>query len=132
MPRARRKSAKERAGLTHQQARALAFIRQEVAEKGVSPSYTSVARHCGLATRSGAAKLLDALENRGYITRERGRARSILLTREPVNLLAGLPDDLRLEVGRLARVAKVDPNDLIIEAVRDGLKPYRAIKRKTA
>jgi DNA-binding MarR family transcriptional regulator len=123
MPKALKSNTKCRAGLTRQQARALAFIRQQIID-GVPPSYTELAKHLGLQARSGAVRILDALENRGWITRERGRARSIALVDEPPRLIAALPDDLRLEVVRLALKAKVDPNDVVVEACRDGVAAY--------
>jgi SOS-response transcriptional repressor LexA len=128
MPHRRRPPSKYRpqpAGLTHQQARALAFIRQQITDEGVAPSLRLLAGKLGLQARSSALRILDALENRGWITRSPGRARSITLTHEPVSLIAALPDDLKLEVARIALKAKVDPDLVVIEAARDGIAAYR-------
>jgi SOS-response transcriptional repressor LexA len=121
---ARKRQANHPAGLTRAQARVLAFIREYIGREGVPPSYQNIADALGYASKGRIARLLAALEDRGAITIERHRARSIALVEEPPHLIAALPDDLRLEVVRLALKAKVDPEDVLIEAARDGIAAY--------
>mgnify|MGYP003627450979 CR=1 FL=1 len=68
-----------RHSLTRRQAEALAFIRLYLKEKGQPPAYLDIARGLGLASTAPAYALVDRLEERGYITRLRGRARSITM-----------------------------------------------------
>jgi hypothetical protein len=121
----RKSHANQPLGLSRQQRRTLDFIRSEISDEGVSPSFSRIARHLGLRSKGYVSKLLDILQDRGHITRQPFCAQSIALTAEPIRLIAGLPDDLKLEVARLALKAKIDPELVIVEAVRDGLASYR-------
>lgn len=63
--------------LTWRQAKALRFIRAHTREHGCPPSLREVRDACGLSSLSGTAHLLGRLAEKGYITREPGRARAI-------------------------------------------------------
>lgn len=65
------------AGLTKMQSRALVFIKRYFAENGFSPSYEECMCELGLASRSSVHRILVALEERGAIRRQPGRARGI-------------------------------------------------------
>jgi SOS-response transcriptional repressor LexA len=65
--------------MTRNQAAALAFIAKYLEEHGQSPSMDDIIRALGLKSKSGAARLVDALEEQGHIRRLRYRARSIQL-----------------------------------------------------
>lgn len=43
-----------------------------------SPSYVEMRDHLGLESKSGIHRLIEALEERGYISRIKNRARSIV------------------------------------------------------
>lgn len=79
--------APSKPGLTAKQAQLLDFIKSSIEEAGVAPSFEAMAAHVGLASKSGVFRLLGALEERGYITRMRNRARAISLTSD----LASVP-----------------------------------------
>lgn len=66
-------------GLTHQQLKALNFIKEYTRDTGgVSPTYQEIANGLSLKSKSGVVRLIDGLETRGYISRS-ARARSIML-----------------------------------------------------
>lgn len=65
-------------GLTEQQGKLLAFIKDRLAN-GVPPSFDEMKAHMGLKSKSGIHRLVAALEERGCIVRLAGRARAIAL-----------------------------------------------------
>lgn len=65
--------------MTEKQRECLAFIAKYVGEHGKSPSMDDIMEALGLKSKSGIARLVDALEERGHIRRLRYRARSIQL-----------------------------------------------------
>ena len=66
-----------RAGLTPQQKAALDVIR-ELSSEGVAPSLDDIAAAMQ-RSKSTAKRLVDALEERGYIRRDAGHARNIVI-----------------------------------------------------
>jgi repressor LexA len=71
-------------GLTPQQNRLWRAIAAHVDEHGISPSYDDLKARLGLASKSGIARLLDQLEDRGFISRVPNRIRSMQLLQRPV------------------------------------------------
>lgn len=64
--------------LTHAQAELLDFIGKFQAENnGVSPSFEEMKQALGLHSKSGVHRLIEALEERGRLTRRHNRARAI-------------------------------------------------------
>lgn len=68
--------------LTARQRDLLDFIRSYQAEKGITPSFVEMRDALGLASKSGVHRLVDALEERGCLTRLPNRARAIELAPE--------------------------------------------------
>lgn len=68
-------------GLTRRQRECLAFIDDYDREHGVTPSYDEMKDHLGLASKSGVARIVNALVERGHITKLENRARSIFVHR---------------------------------------------------
>lgn len=66
-------------GLTPRQRDVLDFIRSHQGEHGVTPTYDEIAAGIGLSSKSGIARMIDGLEERGFVTRLPGRWRSIVL-----------------------------------------------------
>jgi repressor LexA len=64
-------------GLTPVQAKALAFIRTYNEGHPHSPSFDEIKDALGLASKSGVHRIVHALAQRGHITRQRNRARTI-------------------------------------------------------
>lgn len=64
--------------LTQAQAELLAFIKRYLDENdGVSPSFDDMREGIGLASKSGVARLVDALVERGFLRRLPNRARAL-------------------------------------------------------
>lgn len=66
-----------KAGLTAKQAELLAYLDEYTAREGHSPSFDQMGAKLSLASKSGVSRLVDALEERGYIVRLPNRARGI-------------------------------------------------------
>ena len=66
-------------GLTPKQHECLQFIRSYVTMNGYSPSYDEIMAGIGLKSKSGIARLINGLVDRGHITTARYKARSIAL-----------------------------------------------------
>ncbi len=73
-------------GLTTRQLECLRFIVDYMDENIVSPSYGEIAAGMGVASKANASRLLDGLEERGYIGRIRYRVRSISVLKRPPRL----------------------------------------------
>lgn len=69
-------------GLTTRQADVLAFIRRRLGE-GISPSYQEIQDALGLKSKSGVARLVRGLVDRGRIRQLPYRGRSIELVEGP-------------------------------------------------
>ena len=64
--------------LTHKQAELLDYIKETLAvSNGVAPSFDEMKDAIQLKSKSGVARLMSALEERGYIRRIPNRARCI-------------------------------------------------------
>lgn len=65
-------------GLTARQAKTLAFIEAYTVERdGMAPTYDEIASHLGLASRSGAYRMVEQLVQRGHLRRFRHRTRTL-------------------------------------------------------
>jgi len=67
--------------LTAKQSELIRFIRSSTASKGYGPSYREMAQALDLRSTSGVHRLVSGLEDRGFIARLPGRARSIQIIR---------------------------------------------------
>lgn len=65
--------------LTPTQGRALAFIKDFISTMGMAPSYTDIASHMGMKSKSGPHRVVKGLEERGHIRRIPNRSRTITL-----------------------------------------------------
>lgn len=63
-------------GMTSQQRATLQFLRSYHEANGVFPSFDEIRIGLGLASKSGVARLIEALEKRGHIRRQRYMARA--------------------------------------------------------
>lgn len=69
-----------RAGLTRKQQELLAYIKRYIFEhEGMSPSFEEMKDALGLASTSGIHRIVNALEERGFIRRLENKARSIAI-----------------------------------------------------
>lgn len=70
--------------LTPKQADLLAFIRQYQEYRHSTPSFEEMKEGLGLASKSGIFRMVNALQERGYIRRLPNRARAIEVVEKPV------------------------------------------------
>lgn len=69
--------------LTSKQRDLLVFIHSRLQESGVSPSFEEMKEAIGLRSKSGIHRLVNALEERGFIRRLAGRARALEIIKLP-------------------------------------------------
>ncbi|MBH20750.1 MAG: repressor LexA [Rhodobiaceae bacterium] len=69
--------------LTEKQHELLKYIYQRVTENGISPSYDEMKLAVNLHSKSGIHRLVNALEERGYIRRLPNRARALEILKHP-------------------------------------------------
>ena len=69
--------------LTKKQNELLIYINQNLRETGVAPSYEEMREALDLRSKSGIHRLINALEERGFIRRLPHRARAIEITKLP-------------------------------------------------
>lgn len=67
-------------GLTQRQADLLAYLQAESAAQRRTPSYAQMACHLKLKSGNSISRLLAALQDRGYVRRSYGIARSVRLS----------------------------------------------------
>ena len=66
--------------MTPRQRDTLDFISDHWETKRCAPIYDEMAEHLGLAAKSGAKRIVDALSDRGFVEYRAGCARSVELT----------------------------------------------------
>ncbi len=64
-------------GLTERQQDVLAYLRSYHAERGLMPTLQEITDRFGWVSKSNAARVVEALEERGHIRRAAKRARAI-------------------------------------------------------
>lgn len=70
--------------MTPRQTQLLKYIDEYMREGGgIAPTIEDMAHGVGLASKSGVIRLLNALEERGFIRRMRNRARAIEIIKLP-------------------------------------------------
>jgi len=69
--------------LTRKQNELLTYIRDRLAESGVSPSFEEMKDALALKSKSGVHRLISALEERGFIRRLPNRARALEIVKMP-------------------------------------------------
>lgn len=69
--------------LTSKQHQLLLFIQERLTSSGVSPSFDEMKDALGLKSKSGVHRLINALEERGFIRRMPNRARALEILKTP-------------------------------------------------
>ncbi len=72
--------------LTSKQYELLIFIHERIRESGISPSFDEMKDALDLKSKSGIHRLINALEERGFIRRLPNRARALEVLRLPDNV----------------------------------------------
>jgi repressor LexA len=88
--------------LTDRQEEILQFIQHFVDENDFVPTIRDIASHFGMASPYGVQRHLDALEKKGYLTKQRNLSRSISLVDR---LKAAVEKQQSIEVPVIGRVA---------------------------
>ena len=89
--------------LTERQQQLLDFLRAEHASTGIMPSTREIQQHFGFASQTAAVSHLRALERKGIIERQTGKARAVSFVEE---LERGLIVDIPLYGGIAAGMAE--------------------------
>jgi len=71
--------------LTQKQFELLKYINQRITENGIPPSYDEMKQAVNLHSKSGIHRLINALEERGFIRRLPNRARALEILKYPSN-----------------------------------------------
>lgn len=104
--------------LTRQQLSALTFIRDFTEANSVSPTYTEIAAHMGLMSKSSVSRLVDGLESRGFIFRRKHLERGIEVRRMPeVPASVYIPLHLREKVAAVCAREGIAVGTLVAEAL---------------
>ncbi|NNF03702.1 MAG: hypothetical protein HKN17_04470 [Rhodothermales bacterium] len=72
----------ERPELTSRQRLALSVIARYIDDRGIAPTYAEIADALGAASATSAVHLVESLEEKGYVRRTPGRARSLRVIRD--------------------------------------------------
>lgn len=112
-------------GLTFQQRDTLTFIQAFLADtNGVPPTYDGIKEHLGLRSKSGVARLIDGLIERGYLARTPRKARSLAILRMPGDAptdFSVLPTDRKALADLAARcIEQLDLIDAAEAALEEG------------
>ncbi|HEX5424876.1 MAG TPA: hypothetical protein VFW94_15115 [Candidatus Acidoferrales bacterium] len=107
-------------GLTKKQRACLSYIEACWQETGVPPSFDEMKDHLGLRSKSGIARLIKSLEERGAIERIPNLARAIMPKRA-ANISILLPAELETRLRLVAATANVTPESYVASIVRDRL-----------
>ncbi|WP_430256514.1 LexA family protein [Neorhizobium sp. DAR64872/K0K18] len=73
---------RQASGITERQRDLIAFIRDFKAKHGFSPSFVEMAGGIGISSKSGVARLVSGLEERGVIRRLKDKNRSVSIVGE--------------------------------------------------
>ena len=120
--------------LTEKQHELLKYIHQRVTENGIPPSYDEMKTAVNLHSKSGIHRLVNALEERGYIRRLPNRARALEILKHPfsnnqeniynekanyrmTNVRDKINDSKFIEVPIMGRIAAGSPISAIQEKI---------------
>jgi len=102
--------------LTQRQLDLLTYISGHVGAKRFAPTTRDMAAAIGLRSTSGVTRLLDGLEERGFIRRLRGRARAVEVIRS-LDMTVVIPADLAIELRNYADFSGTNPDVVVREAL---------------
>ena len=121
-------------GLTPKQHECLVFLRSYFSENGLAPSQQEICKALGIISKSGALRILNALEERGYIRKLKFRARAfeILPHPEQHDPQCGCDRCARaryIAQLKLVHALKVDPPVAILRVRSSDLRPISKTTR---
>ncbi len=94
--------------LTRKQYELLVYIDRHLKQTGFSPSFEEMKDALNLKSKSGIHRLIEALEERGYLARRHHRARALEVLRLPENMVQ--PGETLPAVGAVDGGANFTPN----------------------
>jgi len=71
----------DQATLTERQRLVVSFIEGHIRQHGFPPTIREIGRHLGIKSTNGVNDHLNALQKKGFLTREEGKSRTLQLTR---------------------------------------------------
>ncbi len=102
--------------LTDRQRTIFHYIRDQIQENGYGPTIRDIQNEMGFKSPNGVVGHLRALENKGLITRQSNKSRSIVLTDEVHEETKGLPLAGRVAAGSLMEAVeqheRIDVGDM--------------------
>ncbi|WP_409566257.1 LexA family protein [Methylobacterium sp. J-070] len=113
-----------RIGLTGRQARLLAFIVAEAEAGRPPPSFSEMAAHMGLHSKSGIHRLLTALEERGHVVRLPHRTRALALAGSEPGDAPRLPEPVADRLSAYCRRRRLAVRDVLAAAVASYLERH--------
>lgn len=87
--------------LTRKQQQVYDYIREQISTNGYPPAVRDIATHFGISSPNGVMCHLKALSKKGYIKRDKEKARGIQLLHENENSPTGIPMHGRVAAGVL-------------------------------
>lgn len=119
--------------LTKKQHQLLGFIHDRVSAGGVSPSFEEMKEALGLKSKSGVHRLVNALEERGFIRRMANRARALEVLKLPEGFDAPAPAEtanvIKADFGRTpAAIGNADTMDIPLHGKIAAGTPIEAIE----
>jgi SOS-response transcriptional repressor LexA len=103
--------------LTRSQRKVLEFIRGYILEHGLSPSYIEIAAGIGVKGKGSVALHVARLRERGFITYQDNRARSIAIVGGADTIALTLPAELDRAVREAAAALDTAPEAVIAEVL---------------
>ena len=89
--------------LTSKQAKLLDYLTNTLKNNKVSPSFDEMRKYLGLSSKSGVHRLINSLEERGFIKRLHNKARAIKIIKED-SISAGLVDKNSSDYGNSYKI----------------------------
>lgn len=105
-------------GLTPRQAELLAFVREQIAQHGVSPSYDEIKDKLGLRSRGNVVRIVDGLIERGALSRLPGKARSLVITSRSDAIMVSPAPEVRSAIEAYACEHRISVETACAEALR--------------
>ena len=81
------------ATLTERQRLVVTFIEGHIRQHGFPPTIREIGHHLGIKSTNGVNDHLNALQKKGFLTREEGKSRTLQLTRTDVTVANDDLDD---------------------------------------
>lgn len=114
-------------GLTDRQEVAFAFIERYLETRHKPPTLQEITDAVGARSVNTAQKLVHALEQKGYVVREKGKARSLTLAHPPETGLRTSDDTVEVLIRRAGTVADSPLARLLAERLRVDKRFVRGI-----